>query len=330
MASNTSTEYDLEKFYGSNDFSLWRMKMHVVLIQQGLSKALKDSISMEEVEVVINSQEKGIRTEENLISLGTLDSNGCSYQAASGVMRIMKGALVVMKGLKQNSLYLLQGSIVTGAAATTSCSDIDSNTTKLWHMRLGPMSEKGMDVLSKQEFCKNEGIVRHRTVRKMPQQNVVAEWINRTLLERARCMLSNVGLSKEFLTETINTAIHCKTPEEVWSGKHANYENLRIFGCPTYADVNDGKLEPRAKKCIFLGYVSGVKGYRLWCPDSKSSRFLISSDVNFDESLMLSKKEELIDVGKYHSAREKVELEVRAPDSLTKFVQIRKIVLKRE
>ncbi|KAK2986265.1 hypothetical protein RJ640_021834 [Escallonia rubra] len=82
---------------------------------------------------------------KNLISLGTLDSNGCSYRAAGGVMRIMKGALVVMKGLKQNCLYLLQGSTVTGVAATTSSSDIDSDTTKLWHMRLGHMSERDED-----------------------------------------------------------------------------------------------------------------------------------------------------------------------------------------
>ncbi|KAK2970349.1 hypothetical protein RJ640_003619 [Escallonia rubra] len=87
---------------------------------------------------------------KNLISLGVLDSNGCSYRAAGGVLRIMKGALIVMKGLKKNSLYLLQGSIVTGAAATASSSDIDSDTTKLWHMRLGHMSERGMDVLSNQ------------------------------------------------------------------------------------------------------------------------------------------------------------------------------------
>ncbi|KAK2985063.1 hypothetical protein RJ640_022941 [Escallonia rubra] len=87
---------------------------------------------------------------KNLISLGTLDSNGCSYRAAGRVMRIMKGALVMMKGLKQNSLYLSKRSTVTGAAATASSSDIDSNTTKLWHMCLGHMSERGMDVLSKQ------------------------------------------------------------------------------------------------------------------------------------------------------------------------------------
>ncbi|KAK2966163.1 hypothetical protein RJ640_026814 [Escallonia rubra] len=89
---------------------------------------------------------------KKLISLGTLESNDCSYRAVGRVMRIMKGALVVMKGLKQNSLYLLQGSTVIGAAASASSSDIDSDTTKLWHIHLGHMSERGMDVLSKQDM----------------------------------------------------------------------------------------------------------------------------------------------------------------------------------
>ena len=35
------------------------------------------------------------------------------------------------------------------------------------------------------QFCKDEGIVRHRTVRNTPQQNGVAERMNQTLLERA-------------------------------------------------------------------------------------------------------------------------------------------------
>ncbi|KAK3022350.1 hypothetical protein RJ639_047055 [Escallonia herrerae] len=42
------------------------------------------------------------------------------------------------------------GSIVTEAVATASSSDIDSDTTKLSHMRLRHMSERGLDVLSKQ------------------------------------------------------------------------------------------------------------------------------------------------------------------------------------
>jgi hypothetical protein len=43
--------------------------------------------------------------------------------------------------------------------------------------------------------------------------------------------------------------------------------------------VNDGKLEPMSKKCIFLGYEDGVKGYRLWCSDPRSPKFIISTYV---------------------------------------------------
>ena len=39
-------------------------------------------------------------------------------------------------------------------------------------------------------FCKRLGIVRHRTYAERPQQIGVAERMNRTLLEKARCMLS--------------------------------------------------------------------------------------------------------------------------------------------
>ena len=129
-------------------------------------------------------------------------------------------------------------------------------------------------------FCKAEGIVRHRTVRYTPQQNGVAERMNQTLLQRVRCMRVFAGLSKQFWAEAVNTAgylinrspstaIDLKTPQEMWSRKPCDYSGLRIFGCPAYAHVNDGKLEPRAKKCIFLGYADGVKVYRFWCPDGK-------------------------------------------------------------
>src|SRR5690606_38916037 len=48
------------------------------------------------------------------------------------------------------------------------------------------------------QFCKDAGIARHHTIRYTPQQNGVAERMNQTLLERARCMLSNAGLEKRF------------------------------------------------------------------------------------------------------------------------------------
>lgn len=40
--------------------------------------------------------------------------------------------------------------------------------------------------------------------------------------------------------------------------------NLRMFGCRDNAHVNKGKLDSRAKKCIFLGYQDGVIRFKLW------------------------------------------------------------------
>ena len=62
-------------------------------------------------------------------------------------------------------------------------------------------------------------------------------------------------------------------------GNPATFLDLKIFGCPAFAHVDNGKLEPRSIKCIFLGYKFGVKGYKLWCPEIK--KLVISRDVIF-------------------------------------------------
>jgi transposase InsO family protein len=69
------------------------------------------------------------------------------------------------------------------------------------------------------EFCDDEftefraqaGIARHKTLPGRPQQNGVAERMNRTLLERAPCMFSNAGLwhRRDLWTEAVSTA--CRT-----------------------------------------------------------------------------------------------------------------------
>ena len=100
------------------------------------------------------------------------------------------------------------------------------------------------------------------------------------------------------------------------SSKPVDYSNLRIFGCPAYMHVSEGKLEPRARKCIFLGYASGVKGYRLWCPDPKSPKYAISRDVTFNESALLNPRKEFVvssDIYETGSTSKQVELEVPSP-----------------
>ena len=59
---------------------------------------------------------------------------------------------------------------------------------------------------------------------------------------------------------------------------------LRVFGCPAYYHVKE-KLDPRAKKVVFVGFKKGVKGYKIW--DAEDKKFILSRDVTFDEALMV-------------------------------------------
>ncbi|RVW81869.1 Retrovirus-related Pol polyprotein from transposon TNT 1-94 [Vitis vinifera] len=74
---------------------------------------------------------------KNLISLGTLDYNRFSFKSTSGVMKVSKGAMTVMKGQKlAGNIYKLLGTTIVGGVATTGS---ESDNTVLWHMRLGHM-----------------------------------------------------------------------------------------------------------------------------------------------------------------------------------------------
>ncbi|KAG8492823.1 hypothetical protein CXB51_010147 [Gossypium anomalum] len=231
-----------------------------------------------------------LELKRNLISLSTLDSKGYRYTAESGVLKISRGSLV--------------GSTITGDVTIVSSSLSDDDITKLWHMRLGHMSENGMTELSKRGLL-NGGIHNTKGMLEYIHSDLWrpyrvpfrgGELMNRTIMDKVRCMLSNANLPKSFWAETTSTAcflinrspsvaIEKKTPQEVWSGNPANYFDLKMFGCPVYAHVDNGKLEPRSIKCVFLSYKAGVKGYKLWCPENR--KVVISRDVVFDETAML-------------------------------------------
>ncbi|KAK0592765.1 hypothetical protein LWI29_024958 [Acer saccharum] len=165
-------------------------------------------------------------------------------------------------------------------------------------------------------FCKQDGIERQFTVTYTPQQNGVAERMNRTLAERIRAMLRTAGLSNSFWAEAAKTAcyvvnrspsiaIELKTPMEMWTGKPADYSNLHSLGCPMYVMYNAQeriKLDLKSRRCIFLGYADGVKGYRLW--DPTAHKVVISRDVIFvedqlqkeEDNITLKENSETIDV----------------------------------
>ena len=75
------------------------------------------------------------------------------------------------------------------------------------------------------------------------------------------------------------------TPYEAWTGEKPSVQHLKVFGCEAYAHPPEderSKLGLKARKCIFLGYGTETKGFRLY--DEKNSKVFYSRDVLFKES----------------------------------------------
>eukprot|EP00253_Pinus_taeda_P006902 PITA_06902 len=136
-----------------------------------------------------------------------------------------------------------------------------------------------------EKYCKDEGIVRHKTIVYTPQQNGVAEHMNQTLKERARSMISNANLQKELWTEAVSTdfylvnksplvAIDCKIPKELWIGQSCDYSHLRIFCCDAYSLIpknQRSKLDPKSKCYVFVGRKEGETSGEKGVEDTKEA-----------------------------------------------------------
>lgn len=146
------------------------------------------------------------------------------------------------------------------------------------------------------DFLKQSGIRHQTSVPYSPEQNGVAERLNRMLVERARSMLLEANCSTDLWAEAINTAVYLKnrsptkalknsTPEEEWTGKKPNLSHLHIFGCKAMIKIPDNrrkKWDRKAQEYLFVGYCEDTKGYRLVHPITK--KLTRSRDVIFFES----------------------------------------------
>jgi hypothetical protein len=128
-----------------------------------------------------------------------------------------------------------------------------------------------------------------------PKQNRVAERLNRSLIDIARIMLQDSGLPSRFWAEAASTACYLRnrtpiepsgiTPEEVYSGKRPYIGHLRAFGCTAYAHIAKErrlKLEPNAKKMVFIGYIPTARQYRLY--DPKANKVVLATAPRFVEN----------------------------------------------
>ncbi|MCH83031.1 hypothetical protein A2U01_0003845, partial [Trifolium medium] len=154
---------------------------------------------------------------------------------------------------------------------------VDVSVFDLWHRRMGHPSVKTSCVGT-------------------PQQNGRVERKHRHILNVARALRFQGNLPISFWGECVLTAgylinrtptplLNGKTPYEMLNGEPPSYDQLRVFGSLCYAH-NQGKkgdkFASRSKKCVFVGYPHGKKGWKLFDLDSKT--YFVSRDVNFFEN----------------------------------------------
>jgi len=74
------------------------------------------------------------------------------------------------------------------------------------------------------------------------------------------------------------------TPFEAWHQRKPSVQHIRVFGTKAFVlntSRQRGKLSPRSRVCIFVGFSPGVKGYKLYDPSRR--QFVTSRDVVFTE-----------------------------------------------
>lgn len=147
------------------------------------------------------------------------------------------------------------------------------------------------------KYLKEAGIIHQKSCPYTPEQNGLAERMNRTIIEKTRCLLAEAGLPQDFWAEAVSTACYlinrspCQnslsvTPEQAWTGKIPNLKHLKIFGCKVMVHIPKDKrrkLDVKSRECIFLGYCDNTKGYRCYNPEDKMT--YISRNVKFFEKI---------------------------------------------
>ena len=154
-------------------------------------------------------------------------------------------------------------------------------------------SDRGGEYLSAEfdKYLKDNGIKRQLTIHDSPQQNGVAERLNRTLVEHARAMILGRNMPMFLWPEAVNYATWLKnrlpsraipgeTPYSLVHKTKPNLSRAREFGGKLYVhSTAGGKLEARAEEAVFVGIDEESKGYRVYWPEKR--RVSIERNVTF-------------------------------------------------
>jgi hypothetical protein len=147
-------------------------------------------------------------------------------------------------------------------------------------------------------YYASKGIIHHKSCVETPQQNGRVERkhqhllnVGRALLYQSKlpkCYLSYAILHATFIINRVTTPVlHNKSPYQCLYGSLPSIDSFKVFGSLCYAStlqVHKTKLDSRARKSLFLGYTTGMKGYVLL--DLHSREIFVSRHVIFHEHIL--------------------------------------------
>ena len=79
------------------------------------------------------------------------------------------------------------------------------------------------------------------------------------------------------------------TPYELWFGKKPKLSFLKVWGCDAYVKkLQPDKLEPKSKKCVFIGYQKETVGYTFY--HRSEGKIFVAKNGSFLEKEFLLKE----------------------------------------
>ncbi|CAH9071582.1 unnamed protein product [Cuscuta epithymum] len=158
-------------------------------------------------------------------------------------------------------------------------------------------SDNGTEFKCLLPYFEERGIIFQTSCIHTPQQNGRVERKHRHILNVARALMFQANVPILLWGECVLTAVHLinrtpsglldgRTPYEVLTGKTPDFHHLRVFGCLAFAhNVKTGgdKFLPRSRKCVFIGYPNGKKGWKMFHCDTED--IFVSRDVQFHEDV---------------------------------------------
>ncbi|GJZ04159.1 ribonuclease H-like domain-containing protein [Tanacetum coccineum] len=235
---------------------------------------LEDYQELSKVGSVTFGRSKGIISGKGTIRLGNLVFNDVAFVKELGHFNLFsisqicdKKLNVLLKVPRQHNMY------------TFDMKNVDSQRIHLVML----------------EFCGEKGIKQEFSNARTPQQNGVAERMNRTLIEAARTMLADSHLPTTFWAEAVNTACYTfnrvrvtkpqnKTPYELLFGHKPILSYIRPFGCHvtilnTLSPL--GKFDGKSDEGFLVGYSVNSKAFRVY--NLVTKRVEVNLHVNFLE-----------------------------------------------